>query len=124
MLMAMSIKELFPDGYENDEGVWEISPKQLHEKISEVKLIDVRQPEEYTGELGHIANSTLSTLQTELEDYLDTLPKEQRYVFICRSGKRSTQACLFAEERGIQNVANLGGGMIAWNEENLPTESE
>lgn len=120
----MSIRNLFADGYENDAGVYEITVQQLHEKLGEVALIDVRRPDEYTGELGHIKGAKLSTLEDDLEDYLDTLDKKKFYVFICRSGKRSTKACLYAEERGIDNVANMAGGMIAWNEAGYPIVHE
>lgn len=103
------------------EGVFDIGPHELKDKLNDVKLIDVRQPDEYTGELGHIANSELMVLDT-LPDKLGHLPKDQTVVFICRSGGRSARATAFALMNGFQSVFNLQGGMILWNEMQLPTQ--
>lgn len=102
------------------EGVFDIGPQELKDKLNEVKLIDVRQPDEYTGELGHIANSELMVLDT-LPDRLDAIPKDKTVVFICRSGGRSARATAFALMNGFQSVFNLQGGMLLWNELQLPT---
>ncbi len=85
-------------------------------------VVDVRREEEFIGELGHIRGAKLCTLGTELQDFLDSSPKDQNYLFVCRSGVRSTQACLLAKEKGFTQVANLAGGMIHWNELALKTE--
>lgn len=103
------------------EGVFDIEPQELQEKLNNVKLIDVRQPEEFVGELGHIPQSELWVLDT-LPGQIHSLPKNQTIVFICRSGNRSAQATAFAQMNGYQNVYNLRGGMLLWNELNLPTE--
>lgn len=103
------------------EGVFDIGPQELKDKVNEVKLIDVRQPDEYTGELGHIANSELMVLDT-LPDKLDKIPKDKTVVFICRSGGRSARATAFALMNGFQSVFNLQGGMLLWNELQLPTK--
>jgi hydroxyacylglutathione hydrolase len=103
------------------EGVFDIGPQELKDKINEVKLIDVRQPDEYTGELGHIANSELVVLDT-LPEKLDKIPKDKTVVFICRSGGRSARATAFALMNGFQSVFNLQGGMLLWNELQLPTK--
>jgi len=102
------------------EGVFDIGPQELKDKLNDVKLIDVRQPDEYTGELGHIANSELMVLDT-LPDKLASISKEKTVVFICRSGGRSARATAFALMNGFQSVFNLQGGMLLWNELQLPT---
>lgn len=103
------------------DGVFDIDPLELQNKLNDVKLIDVRQPDEYTGELGHIANAELMVLDT-LPEKLETLPRDQTVVFVCRSGARSARATAFAMMNGFQSVFNLQGGMIHWNQLNLPTE--
>lgn len=103
------------------EGVFDIEPQELKNKLNDVKLIDVRQPDEYTGELGHIPNAELMVLDT-LPDRLATLPKDKTVVFICRSGGRSARATAFALMNGFQSVFNLQGGMLLWNELHLPTQ--
>lgn len=104
------------------EGVLDIDPRELAQKKDQVALIDVRQPEEFTGDLGHIPGSQLIVLDT-LADHLNEIPKDRTVVFVCRSGGRSARATSFAIEHGFQNVYNLKGGMILWNELHLPTEA-
>jgi sulfur dioxygenase len=81
-----------------------------------VRLIDVRRPEEFTGELGHIRGARLVTLGPELDQWLASADRAEEIVFICRSGGRSGQATLMAKEKGFQFAVNMQGGMIRWNE--------
>lgn len=103
------------------EGVYDIAPAELDQFKTEVKLIDVREPSEYVGELGHIAGSELIPLGT-LPDCLENLPKDKTVVFICRSGNRSSQASAYALMNGWTNTYNMKGGMLLWNSLLLPVE--
>ncbi len=99
----------------------EITCEDLHRALSEsktkgVRLIDVRRPDEFTGELGHIAGSSLVTLGPDLEQWLTRADRSEEIVFICRSGGRSGQATLMAKEKGFQFAVNMQGGMLRWNE--------
>lgn len=87
-------------------------------------VIDVRGPDEFVGELGHIKGAQLVTLGGDLHQFLDTAPKDGKYLFVCRSGGRSTQAALMAQSRGFTDVTNLAGGMIHWNELQLKTDKK
>ncbi len=109
---------LFDNVTTNPDGAPEITIQELKSKLPKggFKLIDVRRPDEYTGELGHIEGSRLVTLETDFENTLPTLNKNETFVFICRSGKRSTNATLYAMQAGFKNVYNLEGGMLAWCE--------
>lgn len=102
-------------------GVKDIDPHELDKKRSQVCLIDVRQPEEFTGELGHIPGSQLIVLDT-LSEHMNEIPKNKTVVFVCRSGGRSARATAFATGHGYQSVYNLKGGMLLWNELHLKTE--
>lgn len=95
--------------------VQDIDPKELWEKRHEVVIVDVRRPDEYTGELGHIAGSQLMVLDT-LPERLHELPKDKTVVFVCRSGARSGRATAFAKSEGFASVFNMKGGMILWNQ--------
>ncbi len=118
-----SLKPNFESREENlhFEGVYDIDPRELHEKLNQVVLVDVRQPEEYQGDLGHIPNSILIALD-ELPEKFEQLPRDRSIVFVCRSGVRSARAAAFALEMGITDVYNLKGGMILWNELEYTTE--
>lgn len=100
----------------------EITCEELKKKLGQFKLIDVRTPEEYVGELGHIQGSELITLGPALEEYLRSESRDQEIVFVCRSGARSGQTTLLSEELGYKNTYNMVGGMIRWNELGYPRE--
>ncbi len=40
-------------------GVWEVEPHWLEENLAKVRVVDVREPNEFTGPLGHIRGATL-----------------------------------------------------------------
>ncbi len=86
-----------------------------------MQLLDVREPDEYTGPLGHIEGSVLIPLGT-LPDRTGELSKDKPIVAICRSGARSAQAVKFLEQAGFKRLANLPGGMMRWRSEGLQTK--
>ncbi len=83
--------------------------------VKDFVLIDVRRPDEFDGELGHIEGATLKTLGPELEDFLSVANKNENILFVCRSGVRSAHATALAMDLGFTNVCNMEGGMIYWN---------
>lgn len=106
-------------------GIPEIDTQEVYKVIqakSAVQLVDVRRPEEFVGELGHIQDAILKTLGPELTQYLETADRETPIVFVCRSGARSGQATSESLALGFKTVANMTGGMIKWNSEKLPTQ--
>ena len=81
-------------------------------------VLDVRQPEEYRA--GHIVGSKLIPLG-ELGRRIKELPSNREIVCVCRSGNRSSTATHQLQAAGYR-VANLRGGMIAWNRAGLPVK--
>lgn len=113
---------MIKDKTQNSEGFWEITPETLLTNKASVRIIDVRRPEEFTGELGHVAGSELVTLETQFPEAIKEWDKNQTIVFVCRSGMRSGKATQYAQALGFKEVYNMEGGMILWNEKKLPTE--
>jgi rhodanese-related sulfurtransferase len=107
----------------NLPGVTDVEPKELWEQKDRVVLVDVRRPDEFTGELGHIPGAKPMVLDM-LPQTIDDLPKDKTVVFICRSGGRSAKATAFAIEQGYTDVYNMKGGMLLWNQLALPTEGK
>jgi hydroxyacylglutathione hydrolase len=105
----------------NCPGVFDIEAKDLAANAEKVHIVDVRQPEEYTGELGHIASAQLMVLDT-VPDQLHKLPKDEPIIFVCLAGGRSLRAAAFAASQGFQHVFNLKGGMKNWSQLALPVE--
>ena len=100
-------------------GVPEIQPAVLEEKLDVAQLIDVREPDEWTGSLGHIARSQLIPLG-QLAQRAHEIDRARPVVTACRSGARSAQAVVILQRLGFSNVANLAGGMIRWRANGLP----
>ena len=105
----------------NFPQIEDVTPQEVLEASKELKLIDVREVSEYTGVLGHVPNTELMVLSA-LPNKINTLPKDIPIVFICRSGGRSAQATAFAKSEGFTQVYNMMGGMLLWNQLQLPTE--
>lgn len=102
-------------------GVPELPADWLYKHLSEVVVLDVREPDELRGELGHIAGAELLPLQA-LSARGGAVPRERPVVTVCRSGGRSGKAALGLLELGFARVASLAGGMTGWNARALPVE--
>lgn len=79
-------------------------------------IVDVRGPEEYRGELGHIPGS----LNIPLAELAAALPRLEPYrdqgiVLVCRTDKRSAQAAELLARAGFRGIEVLEGGMEQWN---------
>ena len=100
-----------------------VTPNEA-QKILERKeaiIIDVRTPAEFAN--GHIKGARNIDIQNpSFLEQIKALDKDTAYVVNCRFGGRSSRAGSFMDELGFKNVMNLDGGIIAWEEEGLPTE--
>jgi len=109
-------------------GVRQLTAQEVRLQMDSVQpplLLDVREPEEFTGELGHIAGSRLIPLK-ELSARAKELEteKHKEVIVICRAGVRSTTAAAILTGLGFDHVSNLKGGMLDWNDHKLPVERE
>jgi len=86
-------------------------------------LIDVREPEEFVGDLGHIQGALLIPMDA-LERRLPKLAGyvDRQVVVVCRAGARSASAGAILVRAGWRNVFNLTGGMIEWVAAGLPVQ--
>ncbi len=102
-------------------GIWEIEPRWLEEHLGSVTVVDVRESEEFCGPLGHIPGAHLVPLG-ELVERVGELPSDKPVVAVCRAGGRSAQATVLLKKAGLEQVANLPGGMLRWRALDLATE--
>jgi rhodanese-related sulfurtransferase len=95
------------------------------QQVNEIKnnpdviLIDVREQAEYDA--GHIPNVKLIPLG-QLPNRVNEIPKDKFVVMTCRSGNRSGRATRFLRDQGFDNVHNMEGGIVAWQNAGLPVE--
>ncbi len=103
------------------EEIEHITPDEALKKISgehkgnKTLIIDVREPHEFNGNLGHIENAESIPMRLlpakikELEAY-----KDKEIIAVCHSGARSHSACAMLKKHGFNKVYNLKGGMLLW----------
>lgn len=108
----------------NEDGVPEVNVAWVAANIgSGFKVLDVREPDEWTGDLGHIASAHLAPLSA-ISDAVKDWDKAEAVVTVCRSGGRSGSAAQALESLGFMKVASMAGGMMAWNDSSLPIATE
>ncbi len=84
-------------------------------------VLDVRSMAEFKD--GHIVDAIniplngLSSNVKQLEKHRD-----KPIVAVCRSGSRSGAACKMLSKQGFEQVKNLRGGMLAWENASLPVK--
>jgi rhodanese-related sulfurtransferase len=97
-------------------------PEELLRRLDEgqdLLVLDVRNPDEFIGALGHVAGAVnlpvqeLSARLTALKAELAAL-RDTTLVVACKSGVRSSNALWLLERAGMKNVYVLKGGMLAW----------
>jgi sulfur-carrier protein adenylyltransferase/sulfurtransferase len=89
----------------------------LKQRAGEATVIDVREPREFSA--SHLPGATNIPVG-ELHSRMGSLPKG-RLVFVCRSGARSLTAAALATRAGVEDVAHLEGGLMAWARDVDPT---
>jgi glyoxylase-like metal-dependent hydrolase (beta-lactamase superfamily II)/rhodanese-related sulfurtransferase len=94
-------------------GLWELAPQALEEVANDVQIVDVREPDEFDGPLGHIHNAIPIPLGALIQRTAE-LNRNRPIVTVCRSGGRSAQAVVILQKAGFSEVANLAGGMLRW----------
>jgi len=94
--------------------VQEIDVDELAARLGDgASVIDVREPDEYTG--GHVPGAVSIPLAT-VADHLDEFAAAANggpTLVICQAGGRSQRACELAAVHGIEAI-NVAGGTGAW----------
>ncbi len=97
-----------------------VEPADLRRRLDAgdpLLVLDVRGPEEFSGELGHIDGAVNLPLP-ELPARLTELTADRRSaVCVCLTDKRSSEAASAIATAGHGDVAVLRGGMQRWRRE-------
>lgn len=125
LLIAVSGFMLFGGGnlFGRLSGVKQVGPQEavLLFNHDDALVLDVREQSEWSD--GHIARAKhiplgqLKNRIADLEKY-----KGKPIVAVCRSGSRSGHACGLLKKAGFENLHNLAGGMLAWEQAGMPKE--
>jgi rhodanese-related sulfurtransferase len=96
----------------------ELLPCDAARSLDGWEIIDVREPDEFHGDLGHLPGAALVPLRGL--DQPGPWSRSARLLVVCRSGRRSRAACEQLVAQGFTAVANLEGGVIGWAARGLP----
>ncbi len=89
---------------------------------SDVKLVDVRTPSEFSE--GHIKGAiNVDYNGADFATAMAQFGKEEKIYLYCKSGVRSGKALEQLQKLGFKNLYSLHGGIEAWKGENLPIET-
>ncbi len=95
-------------------GVWEISAEWLFQHRDEVHVIDVREHAEVEASPLPCLRGSMVLPLSELRARIADVPRDRPVVLLCPSGARSTSAAMILEKAGVENVANMRGGIVEW----------
>lgn len=99
-----------------------ITPEELKELLQsrrQVRLIDVREPEEW--DLCHLPEAELYPMSLFAQVQEELVEAEDPIVVYCHHGIRSAGVCSQLRYLGKEDVFNLSGGIDRWSSEVDPT---
>jgi adenylyltransferase/sulfurtransferase len=97
-----------------DEVTVQDMKKALDNPALNIKVVDVREPDEY--EIAKVAGVPLLPL-SQLNERFTELDPNQQYYLHCKAGVRSMKALSFLRQQGFKYVKSVKGGISAWSEE-------
>ncbi|HEC12391.1 MAG TPA: rhodanese-like domain-containing protein [Acidiferrobacteraceae bacterium] len=103
--------------------IHKVSPLEVPKLTSRDSAVVVDVCESKEHKQGHIPESInipLSRLSQDIEQLKKY--REKPIILCCHSGNRSIKAAVMLRRNGFETVYALGGGMLAWEKENLPVE--
>ena len=106
---------------EGARGGLALSPQQVTQKINneDAKVIDIRAKDEFNK--GHLPNATnipardVQKRLGELEPF-----KDQPVILICKTGTTAGATGAILAKEGFSKLFKLRGGILEWQNSNLP----
>ena len=104
-----------------------VSVDEIHRKLrsgEKIVLLDVRTPQEFSGETGHVGGAILLPIQ-DLAMRIEELRSFEGtpIVVYCRTDNRSRMAISILGQNGFSAV-RMKGGITAWRAQELPVVLE
>jgi hydroxyacylglutathione hydrolase len=99
-----------------------LSVQQLNAKMAknEVTVADVREPHEWQE---GVIDGAKRVFFGELEEKVDSLPRDKPFAMICSVGNRSSIGASILERKGFKDIYNVLGGMTAWQALEYPMKT-
>lgn len=112
---------------ETPAGIHEVSPQEVYNAVygakgSKFQLVDVRTPEEYGA--SHLKDAqNICVTEDDFKDKVKSLDRNKPVYVYCKKGGRSAKAATILAEMGFTEIYDLQGGITAWDEEGLETNT-
>jgi rhodanese-related sulfurtransferase len=120
-LLALTVLVIFNETRLRAGGA-SVSPADAVKLINNGAIvIDVRPEGQYKQ--GHIVNARNMALAelSQKEGALDKL-RDKTVLVCCDTGVSSAKAARLLREKGVERVANIHGGLVAWQRDSLPLD--
>jgi molybdopterin/thiamine biosynthesis adenylyltransferase/rhodanese-related sulfurtransferase len=118
--MSPTYRELLSSTKKEIREVTVDQVKQLLESKTPVRLLDVRETDEYAqGRLPGALSITRGYLELLIEDRVQ---RNETVVVYCAAGNRSALAAKTLAQMGYTNVSSMAGGYNRWHDAAYPTE--
>ncbi|HTX70647.1 MAG TPA: rhodanese-like domain-containing protein [Thermoleophilia bacterium] len=122
--MSKSVAELVAEAMAQIES---LTPKQASDEAAAggAVFLDVREPVEWEHHIDGAVQVPRGILEFVADPaspkHAPALDPAGRVIVYCRSGHRAALAAATLKDMGFVNVANLEGGITAWQAAGLPT---
>jgi sulfur dioxygenase len=90
-------------------------------RLDGARIIDVREPHEFNGDLGHLPGA-LNVPYAEIAQAALDWRRDTPLLLVCRSGRRSRGVAQTLAARGYTRIRNLSGGMLEVQAAGYPVE--
>ena len=123
LTLAVALAACGDSASDSAAGVRLIEPAEaaalLDDPPDDLVILDVRTLEEFDA--GHVDGAEmLDFYRADFADQLADLDPTKPYLIYCRSGNRSGQTRAIMEDLGFTDVADIDGGVLAWDAAGLP----
>jgi rhodanese-related sulfurtransferase len=118
-LVASALAVIFNELRLQSQNIGSLSTSMAVRVINDGSaVIDVRTADQFAS--GHIVAARNIPAPELLESADKLSPHKKGAVLVCDNGARSAECAAKLRKDGIENVYSLKGGVLAWQQENLP----
>jgi rhodanese-related sulfurtransferase len=104
--------------------VYNVTPRECYELCQNgACLVDVREVYMSSFKMFMIRNVIYLPYSLLVEHY-PQLPEDKPLIFADSVGLKSRESVLFLKAKGYENIANLAGGIVDWERDNLPVTTD
>lgn len=116
-------KDWFQTGF-FAHGILNLSPVECYELCNRgAFIVDVREENMRSFKMFGVGNVIYLPFSALMQKHTE-LPKDKPLIFADTVGMKSRESVLFMEAQHYDNVANMAGGMVDWERDGLPVNTD